>query len=135
MSGNGTATGTAHHKVVIIGGGNAGISVAARLRRKLKGLDVAIIDPAATHYYQPLWTLVGGGVFPKEKSARPEASVIPKGVAWIQDAVAEVRPDESAVVTSGGKRIEYDFLVAAPGMQLNWNAIPGLPEADRKSVV
>ncbi len=135
MSGNGTATGTAHHKVVIIGGGNAGISVAARLRRKLKGLDVAIIDPAATHYYQPLWTLVGGGVFPKEKSARPEASVIPKGVAWIQDAVAEVRPDESAVVTSGGKRIEYDFLVAAPGMQLNWNAIPGLPEALGKNGV
>lgn len=129
MSDNGTASGNAHHKVVIIGGGNAGISVAARLLRKLKGLDVAIIDPATTHYYQPLWTLVGGGVFPKERSAHPEASVIPKGATWIQDAVTQVLPDENAVVTAGGTRVEYEFLVAVPGMQLNWSQVPGLPEA------
>jgi sulfide:quinone oxidoreductase len=129
MGAEGNGSGAERHKVVIVGGGNAGISVAARLRRKLKGLDIAIIDPATTHYYQPLWTLVGGGVFPKERSAHPEASVIPKGVTWIQDAVTELRPDENAVVTAGGKRVEYEFLVMAPGIQINWGAIPGLVES------
>ncbi|HQW50981.1 MAG TPA: FAD/NAD(P)-binding oxidoreductase [Tepidiformaceae bacterium] len=129
MSAEGNGSGAERHKVVIIGGGNAGISVAARLRRKLKGLDIAIIDPATTHYYQPLWTLVGGGVFKKEKSARPESSVIPKGVTWIQDAVTDLRPDENAVVTASGKRVEYEFLVMAPGIQINWGAIPGLVES------
>ena len=78
--GSSEATVGQQHKVVIVGGGNAGISVAARLRKRLKGLDVAIIDDATKHYYQPLWTLVGGGVFAKEKSQRDQASVIPKGV-------------------------------------------------------
>ena len=61
------------HQVVVIGGGNAGVSLAARLRRS--GLtDIAIIEPADTHYYQPLWTLVGGGCVKASASARPEAS-------------------------------------------------------------
>ena len=78
-----SATATArevHHRVVIVGGGNAGISVAARLRRAAKQLDIAIIEPSSKHYYQPLWTLVGGGVFPKRRSEHSEASVIPAGV-------------------------------------------------------
>ncbi|MCA9822604.1 MAG: NAD(P)/FAD-dependent oxidoreductase [Dehalococcoidia bacterium] len=127
--GSSEATVGQQHKVVIVGGGNAGISVAARLRKKLKGLDVAIIDDATKHYYQPLWTLVGGGVFAKEKSQRDQASVIPKGVTWIQDRVTEMLPDENVVVTGGGERIGYDYLVVAPGIQINWGDIKGLPEA------
>jgi len=121
--------GAAHHRVVIIGGGNAGISVAARLLRRLRGLDVAIIEPSPTHYYQPLWTLVGGGVFDKRVTARPEASVIPKGAAWIRDRVATVCPDEKAVETERGQRVTYDYLVVAPGIQQNWSAIDGLEDA------
>lgn len=115
-----------HHRVLIVGGGNAGISVAARLQKRLKGLDVAIVDPAKKHYYQPLWTLVGGGVFNKEVTERDEASVIPPGVTLIPEAVIDVCPNENAVLTLGGDRIGYDYLVVAPGMQLNWSAIPGL---------
>jgi len=126
MSGNGTAVENKRHKVVIIGGGNAGISVAARLRRKLKGLDVAIIDPAATHYYQPLWTLVGAGL-PEERSAGRGLGT--QGGDVDPGRVTGVLPDENVVVTAGGTRVGYDFLVVAPGIQINWNAIPGLPEA------
>jgi sulfide:quinone oxidoreductase len=118
-----------HHRVVIIGGGNAGISVAARLQRALKGLDVAIVEPSDVHYYQPLWTLVGGGVFKKEVTRRSEASVIPENVEWIREAVAEICPDESALLTDGRRRITYDYLVVAPGIQVNWSAIRGLPGA------
>lgn len=117
---------TRHHRVLIVGGGNAGISVAARLQKRLKGLDVAIVDPAKKHYYQPLWTLVGGGVFNKEVTERDEASVVPAGVTLIPEAVVDVCPEEKAVLTLGGERIGYDYLVVAPGMQLNWIAIPGL---------
>ena len=73
-----------HHQVVIIGGGNAGISVAAKLLLKNKQLDIAIIDPADKHYYQPAWTLVGSGVFDIKKTERNEADVMPKGVKWIK---------------------------------------------------
>lgn len=52
-----------HHRVVIVGAGSAGISVAARLRRAGQE-DIAIIDAQEVHYYQPLWTLVGGGCAP-----------------------------------------------------------------------
>jgi sulfide:quinone oxidoreductase len=124
-----------HHQVVVVGGGNGGISVAARLLRAEKGADVAIIEPSSKHYYQPLWTLVGGGAAKKEATERTEASVIPKGAIWIQDAVARFCPDEDAVLTASGKKVTYDFLVVSPGIQLNWDAIKGLKEAIGKDGV
>lgn len=113
------------HKTVIIGGGSAGISVAARLRRAGES-DVAVIDPAMTHYYQPLWTLVGGGRAPVEESARPQSSVMPKGVTWITDAAAEIDPDTQEITLAGGATIGYDHLVVCPGIQLDWAKISGL---------
>ena len=115
------------HKIVIIGGGSAGISVAARLRRAGES-DVAVIDPAMTHYYQPLWTLVGGGAAPVEESARPQASVMPRGVHWITDAAAEIDPDSQEVTLAGGSSVGYDYLVVCPGIQLDWAKISGLGE-------
>lgn len=124
-----------HHRVVVVGGGNGGISVAAQLLRKSKGLDVAIIEPSDKHYYQPLWTLVGGGDAKREATVRSEASVIPKGATWIKDAVTTFCPDENALLTADGTKVSYDFLVVAPGMQLNWGVVKGLPEAIGKDGV
>ena len=115
-----------HHRIVIVGGGSGGISVAARLARALKNPDIVIVDPASDHYYQPLWTLVGGGVFKKEASRRAEQSVIPHGATWVQESVVELCPQENCVVTNTGRTLEYDYLVAAPGIQLDWNKIKGL---------
>ncbi len=118
----------ATYRVLIVGGGTAGITVAARLRRAMPSWSVAIVEPSGTHFYQPLWTLVGGGVFPKEVTARPEHSVIPPGVTWLQDAVTELEPERKCVVTRRGRRVVYDFLVVCPGIQLDWGTIPGLQE-------
>lgn len=123
-----TSSTASHHSVLIVGGGSGGITVAARLKRSAPNLDVAILDPALTHFYQPLWTLIGGGVFRKEKSERPMASVIPKGVTWIESPAAAFLPEENTVTTTDGLRISYDFLVVAAGIQIDWDNIPGLAE-------
>jgi sulfide:quinone oxidoreductase len=115
--------------VLIVGGGAGGVTVAARLLRSLPDADVAIVDPAEYHYYQPLWTLVGGGMFPREASRRRQADVIPPGATWVQDAAQKFLPGESAVVTRDGTRLEYDFLVVAPGLRVQWDAVEGLEEA------
>lgn len=113
---------------MIVGGGSAGISVAARLRRG--GVtDIGLIEPSETHYYQPLWTLSGGGCAPLAKSARPEASVIPKGVTWTRETAEQIDPDQQTVSTRNGATIGYDHLVVCPGIQLDWNKIPGMSEA------
>jgi len=117
---------TTHHQILIIGGGNAGISVAAQLKRKNKSLQVAIMDPADKHYYQPAWTLVGGGDFDIKKTVREEASVMPAGVSWIQESAGAFEPEQNAVVSTAGNRYTYDWLVVAPGIQLDWHKIDGL---------
>ena len=118
-----------HHQVLIVGGGAAGITVAARLKRFRSALDVAILEPATDHYYQPGWTLVGGGLFTLEQTRRNEASLIPAGVTWIREGVAGFDPANNSVTTSGGQTLSYDVLVVATGMKLCWEAIKGLPEA------
>ena len=111
-----------------MGGGAGGITVAARLRRARRDADVAIVEPSDHHYYQPLWTLVGGGVVRKEITRRDERDLIPEGVAWIRDAVARFEPDRNRVYTLDGGEIRYDWLVVAAGIQLQWDAVKGLPE-------
>ncbi|MCA9990047.1 MAG: NAD(P)/FAD-dependent oxidoreductase [Anaerolineales bacterium] len=118
-----------HHQVLIIGGGSAGLSVAALLRNQANPPQVAIVEPSSKHYYQPLWTLVGGGVFSREESMRDEADFIPAGVTWIQDYVASLDPDNNSITLRGGDTLTYDYLVVAAGIQIDWQKIPGLQES------
>lgn len=118
-----------HYQVVIVGGGSAGLTVGAFLRNAPNPPEVAIIEPSTKHYYQPIWTLVGGGVFPKEVSEREEADFIPPGATWIQDAVESFDPDNNAVTLRGGQRLTYDYLVVGAGLKLDWDKVPGLKES------
>lgn len=124
-----------HFQVLIVGGGNAGISTAAQLHRRKKDLQIAIIEPSDKHYYQPAWTLVGAGVFDVNKTIRSEASVMPEYVKWIQEAAAVFHPEKNTVISAEGNTYTYDYLIVAPGIQLNWNAIKGLKEAIGKNGV
>ncbi|WP_088287889.1 FAD/NAD(P)-binding oxidoreductase [Kineosporia sp. A_224] len=119
---------TSSHRVVIIGGGSAGVTVAARLRRAGVS-DVAMVEPSQDHWYQPLWTLVGGGLADVARSRRPQSSVMPKGVTWIRGRAAAVDPEACTVTLEDGRTVGYEYLVMAPGIQLNWGGITGLPDA------
>ena len=119
---------TNKHQILIVGGGTAGITVAARLLRKGHS-DVAVIEPSDVHYYQPLWTLVGGGQAKAATTVRPEASVMPKGASWIKKAAASVDPDNNTVTCTDGTDYEYDVLVVCPGIQLDWGRTEGLADA------
>ena len=123
-----TDTGDAKFDVVIVGAGAGGISVASSLQARKPGLEIALIDPADIHYYQPGWTMVGGGVFSADETAKTMGSLIPKGVHWIKSAVAAFEPKDNAVVLDGCRVVKYDRLVVCPGLKLDWAAIEGLEE-------
>lgn len=116
------------HAVVIVGAGAAGIAVASSLKARKADLQIALIDPAEVHYYQPGWTLVGAGVFGSSETARTMTSLIPDGVEWIKAAVVAFEPERKAVVLEGGRVISYDRLVVAPGLKLDWEGVEGLAE-------
>ena len=123
-----TDTGDAHFEVVIVGAGAAGISVAASLKARDRDLSVAVIDPADVHYYQPGWTMVGGGIFTPEQTAKTMGSLIPKGVHWIKSAVAAFEPQANAVILDGCRVVKYDRLVVCPGLKPDWAGVEGLEE-------
>tara|TARA_B100001248_G_scaffold262649_1_gene260399 strand:- start:12701 stop:13879 length:1179 start_codon:yes stop_codon:yes gene_type:complete len=122
-------------KIVIVGGGTAGLAVLKNLHRRYKKAEYTIIEPSETHYYQPLWTLVGGGVFPFQKSQRNFADFVPDDVRWEKDYVAQFFPEENVLELKSGKRMEYDVLVVAAGIQLDWHKIEGLEETLGKNGV
>jgi sulfide:quinone oxidoreductase len=116
------------HDVVIVGGGAGGLATAASLLRRDPALDIAVIEPREEHYYQPGWTLVGGGVFQRSDTERRMADVMPRKAHWIRAAVAAFEPARHCVVLEDGSRIGYRALVVAPGVTLDWQSVEGLTE-------
>ncbi|HEX6142281.1 MAG TPA: TIGR01244 family sulfur transferase [Geminicoccaceae bacterium] len=116
------------YDVVIVGGGAAGLSAASGLLRRRPSLSVAVIEPSERHYYQPGWTLVGGGVFDRARTERRMATVMPKGVKWIKAAASAFEPERNRVVLEDGTRVGYRALVAAPGIELDWDGVEGLKD-------
>jgi len=117
-----------HFDVLIVGGGAAGIAVASSLMARTQDLSIAIVDPAEVHYYQPGWTMVGGGIFRQEDTVKTMASLIPAGVRWIRAAVGEFEPDSNRVLLEDRHPVHYDRLIVAPGLKLNWHGVEGLVE-------
>ena len=119
----------AHYQVVVAGGGTAGLAVASQLLNKPNAPEVAIIDPSEKHYYQPLWTLVGAGVFPKEETERNQGDYIPAGATWVKERIKGFDPENNGVQLENGETVTYDYLVVALGIQIDWAKTPGLEAA------
>ena len=118
-----------HYQIVIVGGGSAGLTVASQLSNKKNAPSIAVIDPSEKHYYQPLWTLIGAGVFPKEESERAQIDYIPSGTEWIKQSVTVFNPESNSIMLDNGTTVSYDVLVVAAGIQIDWGKIPGLKES------
>ncbi|MDD5580936.1 MAG: FAD/NAD(P)-binding oxidoreductase [Methylobacter sp.] len=123
------------HTLLIVGGGAAGVSVANNMRRQNAKIDIALIEPSEQHYYQPGFTIVGGGAYTLKQTTRNEKDLIHKSVKWIKDYADTFQPEENSVTLRSGDKISYDYLVVCPGLQLDWDKIKGLPETLGKNNV
>ncbi|KAF9294220.1 hypothetical protein BGZ88_004217 [Linnemannia elongata] len=123
------------YKVVVVGGGSAGLSVASTLAETLGNKSVAVVEPSDVHYYQPLWTFVGSGLKTFDESKMAMSEVMPEKAQWIKDSVASFNPTKNTVVLANGESISYDYLVVAAGIQTNWGKIKNLPETLGKNGV
>lgn len=115
-------------KIVIIGGGAAGISMAARLKSWLDKPDITLIDPSDRQFYQPGFTLIASGVYQPEDVWKKQEDCMPDGIKWIKDSVAAVDPVWNQVTTQNNGKIPYDFLVLTPGLQINWEKVEGITQ-------
>jgi len=133
LAGSAAMTGTAmaqtsqaRARIVIAGAGAAGLSLAARLRWQMPNATITLIDAKKEHHFQPGFTLVAAGLWRPENVTERNADYVPRGVEWIEEAVAEFDPQAKAVVTAGGRRVAYDFLFVATGLMLDYRAIAGM---------
>jgi sulfide:quinone oxidoreductase len=124
-----------HHTLLIVGGGAAGVSVANNMRRQNSSIAIALIEPSEKHYYQPGFTIIGGGAYTLKKTTKNEKDLIHPSVTWIKDYAETFQPDENAVTLRSGNKITYDYLVVCPGLQLDWDKISGLKETLGKNSV
>lgn len=116
----------ARGRVVVVGGGAAGLSIAARLARMLAEPDITLIDPATVHDYQPGYTMIAAGVFRPEEVRRPMRSLMPEGVKWLAGRVESIDARQCRVHVAGGPSLSYDCLVLAPGLEMHFDAIEGI---------
>jgi sulfide:quinone oxidoreductase len=121
--------------IVVVGGGAGGIAATASLLKRRPSLKIAIVEPRESHFYQPGWTMVGAGIFSFQETGKPTAAVMPKKAVWIRKSVVSFHPEENAVALDDGVRLFYSFLVAAPGIKLDWAKVKGLEETLGKNGV
>lgn len=117
-----------HYNVVVVGGGAAGTSVANDLKKRNPSITVAIIEPSSTHYYQPAFTLVGGGVYSFKSTQKRQADLIPLGATWFQNKAERFSPETNKIYLDSGCELTYNYLVVCPGLQLDFDKIKGLRE-------
>ncbi|XP_038212111.1 sulfide:quinone oxidoreductase, mitochondrial-like [Zerene cesonia] len=108
-------------KVLVVGGGAGGCSVAWRLHRKLGDKDIILIEPSTVHYYQPLFTLIGAGIKAFPQSQRPFKSLVPPRVMWLKDQVDEFDPCNNIVHTQCGYRVRYEVMVIGVGLKNDYD--------------
>jgi sulfide:quinone oxidoreductase len=123
------------YDVVIVGGGSAGIATAASLLKRRPRLDIVVIEPRYKHFYQPGFTMVGGGIFNPTQPQTFTENVMPAGVRWIKTAAAAFEPEHNQIILEDGSHLGYRQLVVASGLKLDWDGVEGLRDSLGKNGV
>lgn len=113
-------------KMLVVGAGTGGCSMAAKLAPVVGANKTIILDPSERHYYQPMFTMIGGGMKHLPESYRLMKTVLPKKVKWVRDAASGFDPKENKVFTQNGHTIEYEFLIIACGLELKYDKVNSL---------
>ena len=114
-------------RIVVVGGGTGGMAAIAALMQwpGRDKLDITLLEPSDFHYYQPQWTMVGAGLFPREVTRKPMATLIPEG-ELDQSGGGRVRPGGQSRGDRRWRSCELRFLIVAAGLVLDWHKIEGL---------
>ncbi len=124
-----------HYTLLIVGGGAAGVSAANNMRRQNASITIGLIEPSEKHYYQPGFTIIGGGAYTLKQATKAEKDLIHPSVIWIKDYAASFTPEKNTVILKSKEKITYDYLVVCPGLQLDWDKVKGLKETLGKNNV
>lgn len=116
------------YKVLVLGAGSGGISLISKLLKTLSASEIAVVEPAKEHYYQPFWSLAGAGVLRKEQSKKDMAEVMPEGIKWFKQSVKKIDPSSNTAILDDDSKVEYEYLIVATGLKMNWESVEGLKE-------
>jgi NADPH-dependent 2,4-dienoyl-CoA reductase/sulfur reductase-like enzyme len=120
---------TIHTKICIVGGGSGGLNISSNLLRAFSGSEMRIFEPSTIHYYQPGYTLIGGGIADARIATRPQKDILHRDIPVVYQAVARIDPTKNLIITDKGEEFTYDHLIITAGIQLNWDLIKGAKEA------
>lgn len=112
-------------RILILGSGAAGTALANRLSNRLSGAKITIVDGRKEHWYQPGFTLIASGLKPQNYSVSQTSDWLPNDVDLVAEYAAEIDPEAKNLTTASGKKLDYDYLVVAPGITLEWDKIEG----------
>jgi sulfide dehydrogenase [flavocytochrome c] flavoprotein chain len=117
-------------KLVVIGGGPGGGTVARYVNNDLKGaVEVTLIEPQknfTTCFFSNIYL---GGYRSFQSITHNYNKVRKEGVKVVHEAAASIDRDKKQVVLAGGKRVPYDRLAVAPGIDIKFDSVPGYSEA------
>lgn len=126
LSALGANTVSTRARIVILGGGAAGMSMANRLATRLSGARITVVEPREQHYYQPGWTMIASGLWDAERTVRANADFRPADIDWRSQSAVGIDADARRISLADGSTLEYDILVVATGLQLNYDRIDGM---------
>lgn len=116
-----------NEKIVIVGGGLAGISTAARLKNRLDNPDITIIEPEPlSASYQRGLTLVAAGIWDISQIQYNRDDKIPHGIKLIKGRATSFDPQNNTLTVDNKDLIAYKQLILATGVALNYAGIKGL---------
>lgn len=119
----------AQPKVVIVGGGFGGATVARTLRRINPQIAVTLIERDPAFVTCPFSNAVLGGLRDMSSITFSYDAVRAAGVDVVQGEAVSIDADTRHVMLGDGSVVDYDRLVLSPGIQMVWGAIEGYDEA------